>query len=327
MQKIKRFLINYFGITPREANGFLAISIIIVLVLCTPIVFKKLYRPEVTTNERDKLLLDSLVAVLEQNRANNIAVTRTKTAKKKAHKERPTVEIKPFDFDPNSVTQAEWERLGLAPFLAKRIINYRNKGGSFRYKSDLLKIYDFPDATYQTLESYIQLPVKGAITQEEDKQESWVTSKNDTSITRNKAYSYSKPETLPFELNAATAEELKQINGIGEKLSARIIDFRNKLGGFYNKEQVRATYGLDSAVCTKLLAIASLDTSNIQKILINSVSEEELKNHPYISYNLAKVIVKFREQHGDYQDKASLKKIRILKLETLEKLSPYLSFE
>src|SRR5690606_33714388 len=46
------------------------------------------------------------------------------------------------------------------------------------------------------------------------------------------------------DLNTATAEELKSVNGIGDKLSARIVKFRDRLGGFLVDSQLYDVYGL-----------------------------------------------------------------------------------
>ncbi len=328
---MKQLLVSSFGITPKETNGFLVISFVIIVFLFAPTVFEKFYPFGVISSETDKRLLDSLVLVLENNRAAQIAETAERKSTTQFAKKKPSsIKGKLFNFNPNAISAEAWQTLGVSAFMAKRIINYRNKGGTFRYKSDLLKIYDFPEAVYQNLEAYIQLPTKEDFVEKERLNNVTRESNNyatDTLVAAKKSRWYTKPEIQPFELNQATQEELTQISGIGEKLSVRIISFRDKLGGFYNEAQVRATYGLDSTICNKLLEVASIDKTKIQKIRINQVTEDELKAHPYISYNLAKVMVKYREQHGNYQHEDDLKKIRILKTETLDMLLPYISFE
>lgn len=334
MKKINRFLTNYFGITPREANGFLVLSGVIICILLAPIVFKSFYQPTTISSTDDKKLLDSLVAILESQRVEQT----TQQAKSKnsnqliRKKDTPLVEVKLFQFNPNTISEGDWVTLGVPKFIAKRIINYRNKGGEFYYKSDLMKIYGFPESTYQSLEFYIQLPDKREYSKQNDREgneDQLSFNKSDTAslVKASEKTVYTKSSIQPFEINSASMEELQQISGIGEKLSARIINFRDKLGGFYNEWQIRDTYGLDSVVCNTLLSIASIDKSNIKKISINTATEEDLKSHPYISYNLSKIIVKYRKQHGNYTDIEDLKKIKILKVEILQKLEPYLSFE
>jgi DNA uptake protein ComE-like DNA-binding protein len=61
-------------------------------------------------------------------------------------------------FDPNLLNTEQWQALGLQKSLAQRIVNYCQKGGKFRTKKDLLKIYGFPAEEYARLSSYILLP-------------------------------------------------------------------------------------------------------------------------------------------------------------------------
>ncbi|MBA22128.1 MAG: hypothetical protein CMP52_02125 [Flavobacteriales bacterium] len=50
------------------------------------------------------------------------------------------------------------------------------------------------------------------------------------------------------DINKATAEELKQIRGIGAVLSKRIVNYRSRLQGFEDLDQFFEVYGLDSLV-------------------------------------------------------------------------------
>ena len=98
------------------------------------------------------------------------------------------------------------------------------------------------------------------------------------------------------DLNLATAEDLKTINGIGEKLSARIIKFRDRLGGFLVDEQLLDVYGLDPEVAKRaLIQFKVLDPPSIQKININKATVEELSRLVYINRYLAEKIVILRE--------------------------------
>ena len=100
-------------------------------------------------------------------------------------------------------------------------------------------------------------------------------------------------EEIPirFNLNSATASELMQVNGIGEVLSARIIKFRDKLGGFHSKEQLYDVYGLEEEVVARLFAM--LDDKPLvvwQKVQINTDSFKEVLKHPYLNYENVKVV-------------------------------------
>ena len=69
-----------------------------------------------------------------------------------------------------------------------------------------------------------------------------------------------------------------------------MIGFRNKLGGFVNKEQILSTYNINPELTKKLLSTAPLTTSNVQKYTLQDAPEEWLKNHPYFKYSAEKII-------------------------------------
>ena len=61
------------------------------------------------------------------------------------------------DFDPNTADSAMFCRLGLPPFLAKRIISYRAKGGVFRKADDFARIYGLSAEQFKVLSPYIHI--------------------------------------------------------------------------------------------------------------------------------------------------------------------------
>jgi hypothetical protein len=79
--------------------------------------------------------------------------------------------------------------------------------------------------------------------------------------------------------------------GIGQKLAARILLFREKLGGFYSVDQVRETYGLPDSIFIRIrpmLKIGETGEGALRKIDLNSSGIEELRQHPYIRWNLTR---------------------------------------
>ena len=52
---------------------------------------------------------------------------------------------------------------------------------------------------------------------------------------------------LMLDINSATAEELTQLNGIGEHLAAVIVDYRTQHGGFLNIEELMQVSGIGEA--------------------------------------------------------------------------------
>jgi DNA uptake protein ComE-like DNA-binding protein len=232
----------------------------------------------------------------------------------------PSKIIKLSPFDPNQASEGQLEELGIAKWMAKRIINYRTKGGQFRKKEDLQKIYDFPTDLYAKLEPFITLPEKsasgGGFTQF-SKPEANFEVKTSANVPNKESF---KP--VAFDLNRADTNDLKKLKGIGSKLSARIIKYRDMVGGFYSENQVKEVFGLDSIVVDEILKFATIKNPPLKKIKINEVTAEEFK-HNYIRPYIAKSIVAYRLQHGNFTSKKDFEPIKLLDAKTLDKIFPY----
>jgi competence protein ComEA len=199
--------------------------------------------------------------------------------------------------------------MGFPIHVIKTIFKYRQNGGVFKKKEDLLRIYGLDSAFYRSIESYIALP---NTTQKEVPQNGVVPSKP----------KFSKKQ---FDINTADTVTLQQLYGIGPKLSKRIILYREKLGGFVSKEQFYEIYGLDSMVINRLAIACYIEDDFAPKQLnINEVSQRELESHPYVTKNIAKAIVQYRFQHGKFADVRDLNNIQILDTNLISKVSPYL---
>lgn len=136
-----------------------------------------------------------------------------------------------------------------------------------------------------------------------------------------------KWQVLEINLNKTDTTELKRIRGIGSVLSRRIIAYRNLLGGFVNVGQLYEVYGLDSSVVAensdKFMISGEFEPL---KIKINNLGIEELARHPYLSYRNSRVIVNYREQHGNYSSINDLLQSIPLPDSVARKIEPYLDF-
>lgn len=215
-----------------------------------------------------------------------------------------------FPFDPNIITTSDWQRLGLRERTAKTILNYVSKGGRFYKPEDLQKIWGLPEGFYNRVKDYIRLPEK----------------EKRTPFYNENSPEFTKTERRPFVVNVNEADTaaLIALPGIGSKLSARIISFREKLGGFYSVEQVGETYGLPDSTFQKIKFRLQVEGTAIRKINLNTATKDELKEHPYIRWKLANVIVEYRNQHGSFKTLEELRNIVLIDETTYQKISPYL---
>ena len=132
---------------------------------------------------------------------------------------------------------------------------------------------------------------------------------------------------LVVEINSATQVDLEKIPGIGPYFADKIIEYRIKLGGFVSKNQLLEIWKFDAEKLSSIDKYIILDDSFITKINVNSISFDDLKDHPYFSYKVANSIVKMREVSGSYENVNEIGKSMLINDELLDKLTPYISIK
>ncbi|TAE26847.1 MAG: helix-hairpin-helix domain-containing protein [Cytophagales bacterium] len=327
---------DHFGFSHRQARGFTVVLFIGLMALLIPFLYRW-FVPErhLDTSAADTKTLDSLVAIMhtEEVRENEKWRSQYGNKYKDNRDEKRTAERfhepKLFNFDPNTVSVAGWQQLGLPKFMAERIDKYRGKGGQFRRKEDLLRIYDFPPDLYDQLEPYIQLPDRSGPTFSGNKPGSTEPGGSPASTPGEpERPRYERPTPVvpqPFDINTADTSDLKKLKGIGSGRARQIVNYRNALGGFVSPAQFAEIFNIDSLSLSELGRYARINTA-VRRIKINTVTPEELDRSPYLSRRQAEIIIAYRQQHGAFASIESLRPIRILDAKLIEKLEPYLEF-
>lgn len=215
-------------------------------------------------------------------------------------------------FDPNTIDCAAWLEMGLPLRAYESLDRYRKKGGIFRRQDQVYRIPHLSKEIAGRLKFHLP-PDSGKLA---------------ASLHKVRSFKNPKAPSGPFDLNLADSLQLRSVFGIGNKTAARIIRYREDLGGFVRKDQLYEVWGLDSLVAEELMDRSYLDNPPIlRKINPNTASEEVLSAHPYIRKGLARLIVRYRNQHPPYQKPEDLLGIRLYRPEQLEKMKPYLSFQ
>lgn len=130
-------------------------------------------------------------------------------------------------------------------------------------------------------------------------------------------------QRVRFDINTADEARLRTVKGIGEVLAARIVKFRDKLGGFVYPVQYKEVYGLRPEVVDLLKEHTYISPHFCPQLLnINTAAIKTLAAHPYLTYPQALAIVRYREQHGPFAHIEALKVV--LDAAALEKVKPYL---
>lgn len=222
-----------------------------------------------------------------------------------------------FYFDPNTLSKEGWLRFGIRDRTITTIENYLNKGGQFRKPEDLQRVYGLRKNEFERLVPFIRIQgeTKGNT-------EKILSVKNSSAESHGPLKSY---HPLPVDINSADTSALIALPGIGSKLATRIINFREKLGGFYSIDQVGETFGLTDTTFQKVKEYLTLKPNTIKKININTATAEELKSHPYIRWNIANTVIAYRNEHGAFSNAEDIKKIMIIADDVYTKMAPYLS--
>ncbi|WP_439699183.1 helix-hairpin-helix domain-containing protein [Mucilaginibacter sp. AW1-7] len=282
---------NYLSVTKKEWNGMVVLIILIALILAAPYAYQTI-RKDNTINFKE---FDKAAAMLSKADSTGTAASGPASSRKP-----PKAAL--FAFNPNNLPEAEWEKLGLSADQVKVIKNYEAKGGRFYAKTDVKKIYAITDADYQRLEPYINLPATDNYTKK------------------------AAPGEI-IEINSADSAKLTMIRGIGPSFARRIIRYRDRLGGFYSKEQLKEVFGIDDSKYAEIKNGIAVNNSHITMLDINKATFDQLRRFPYLSFKQINAIIEYHNQHGDYESIADMKNIAILDDGILRKIGPYLVFK
>jgi competence protein ComEA len=306
---MKKFIRDYFTFNKKEKSGVIFLIALIAFLLVwlsisrfffsSEEVDMSAFKKEITEFEQQQQVQEDKDSLQENNYSENDYKVPTSLTNPKPER---------FNFDPNNLPEEDWKRLGLSDKQIKVLKNYEAKGGKFRKKEDVKKMYCLQPELYASLEPYI------------------VISK-DTTATHPKFSrdtTWKKKEKVIVELNSADTIMLDKLKGIGFSFAKRIVKYRAILGGFVNKEQLMEVYGLDQEKFDLIKEEVKVDTGLVTKINVNTATFEELKKHPYIKYNMAQLIVNYRKQHGNYKSLADLRKLDLVNDEVYRKIVPYL---
>lgn len=240
--------------------------------------------------------------------------------KQKVRKNYPSLhqkEVRLTPFDPNTADSIAFLNLGLPSWMAKNILQYRRKGGTFRKPDDFRKIYGLSADQYATLLPYITISEEYGKKRKDTIQLLARQEKVDTL----KFYKY--PEGTVINLNRADTTELKKIPGIGSGIARMIVNYRKQLGMFYQIEQLQEI----NLIVEKLRPWLSVGYNETERININKASLERIMKHPYFNYYQAKVIVEYRKKKGALKNIQQLSLYEEFKAEDFERLIHYVRMD
>jgi DNA uptake protein and related DNA-binding proteins len=253
-------------------------------------------------------------------------------------------------FNPNTADSSRLLSLGLRPYVVRNILKYRRKGGMFRKPEDFSRIYGISPEQYAQLKSYIRIDADKSASEFQARQDrkwedrekqgpaqvhsftgsaalssgagSAAFSPNTASV----SLSGKSQEVLSLNINKVDTSALQQLKGVGAVTANRIVQYRNRLGGFYSVRQLEEIKGFYPDVLRRLQSTLKIDTGQIQRINANKASLEKLKAHPYISFYQAKVIVELRKARSGIKSINELAEFKEFTSVDMDRLKWYLSF-
>jgi DNA uptake protein ComE-like DNA-binding protein len=197
----------------------------------------------------------------------------------------PRRHVESFRFNPNTASHEDFRRLGFSEKQAQSIINYREKGGSYKRKEDFARSFVVSDSMYRRLEKYIDIPL--------------------------------------IDLNLADSAAFDALPGIGGWFANKMVEYRKALGGYSCKEQLLDIYNFTEEKYRALEDLITVSPEHVTPYPLWTLPADSLRLHPYIKdYETARAIVLYRENSPtDALSVSSLASAGIITSDVAEKLS------
>ena len=250
---------------------------------------------------------DTTVTRTNRPAAKAVSPTYYKTEERRAER---------FPFDPNTADSTQLLRLGLQPWQVRNIYKYRARGGIYRTKEDFARLYGLTVKEYRELEPYIR------ISPDYQPASTLVRGKEEPAPRDTLRYPVKLAKGETIELSTADTSQLRRVPGIGSYYALRIVQYRERLGGFASISQLAEIedFPMESAV------YFTIDPSAIRKLNLNRLSLQELRRHPYINYYQARAIIDHRRLYGPLRSLDDLRLLPDFPPEAIARLRPYVEF-
>jgi DNA uptake protein ComE-like DNA-binding protein len=209
-------------------------------------------------------------------------------------------------FNPNKLDAEGWRRLGLTERQAASVLRYREKGGRFRVKGDIRKVFGIGQERARQILPFVLLP--------------------DSLPEQARSRPAHRPERrAAVEVNRADSVQLEALPGIGPGLAGRIVRYRERLGGYHDLDQLREVWGVDDSLFNFIASRLTADsTFGLKRLNLNTDSLPVFGRHPYIGWKIGRVLLNYRKQHGPFQSLEEIRKTGLIAEDIFRKLAPYL---
>jgi competence protein ComEA len=310
MSKIR----DYFTFTRSERNGILVLLLIILILLISLQVIPRFFDRKQVDYSSFENEIDKFISSVQE---------KDSSVSEKVNSDSSYISGKYFLFNPNDVTESDLFEMGIPKKVAHAWINYISKGGRFKEKDDVKKIWGLEDSIYQKLVPFIDIPK----IENDRKFKNDYPQQGKTNYTKwnNKTSFYDKKDNS-IELNSVDSAGLCALPGIGPGFTKRILKYRDLLGGYIAKEQLLEVFGFTSDMYSKIENLIYVETSSVKKLNLNKVEYKQLIRHPYFTKDIVNKILEYRRIQGKISNIQDLVKDKMLTLEQCTKLMPYVEY-
>lgn len=223
-----------------------------------------------------------------------------------------------FPFDPNTADSTQLLRLGLQPWQVRNIYKYRAAGGVYKKPRDFARLYGLTLKQYRRLEPYIR------IKEEDMPADRYFYAYEPIEERDTVRYPIKLQPEERVVLNVADTTILRKVPGIGSHFARKIVEYRQRLGGFYRVQQLLEIEDFpETAVAFFIIPDSTLPKHWLN---LNRLSLSELRRHPYINFYQARAIVDYRRLHGRLENLQQLRLDRDFPPEAIERLKPYVDY-
>lgn len=284
-----RFIESHFWYNRSQRNGILTL---IILVLVVQLIYIFLDFPEEEI-QLPKEVIAQYQAHIDSIKENKISINKPKS----------------YPFNPNYLSDYKGYRIGMSVKEIDRLMEFRKRGKFVNSAEEFQKVTQISDSLLNEISSSFRFP-------------EWV------SQSENKKILKSDKIAIVEDLNMVSESDLMKINGIGQKLSSRIVSYRKLIGGFTYDDQLYEVYYLKREIAEIILnKYKVIVKPDIKKININDATFKEVLKIPYIDYDLTKKLFNYRDRVKIILSIEELKEIDSFPMEKFERITLYLATE
>lgn len=281
---------SHFRFNKQERSGiFFLLLLIVILVFALYLYRKRFVRSPFATvvvDTVEQARVDSLISIKKKEKISNT-----------------------YPFNPNYISDYKGYMLGMSIDEIDRLHQFRKTGSFVNSASEFQKVTLVSDSLLSVLAPNFKFP-------------EWVTNKSSSHASKNKT----KGNNQIKDINSATQEDLKMIRGIGETLAARILKFRDRLGGFRHLDLLYDVYGLDSTVVKEIRKGFQIQSKHQDPVLnLNEASEEEMSDFVYFGKSKARKIAAYRYAKGKIDSLEDLFNNIGIPINKIDRIALYLS--